>query len=81
MRKRTERLDVRTKDGGNSMFTCPHCDGTSSGVVDSRSYADNVRRRKRVCVLCRGRFTTYEVIDEMYQIIVGLIDGLSWVGQ
>ena len=37
---------------------CPYCGGDSS-VVDSRTTADAVRRR-RLCGSCKRRFTTYE---------------------
>ena len=37
---------------------CPYCDNDSQ-VVDSRTTAEGVRRR-RVCKDCRRRFTTYE---------------------
>jgi transcriptional repressor NrdR len=37
---------------------CPYCE-SDSRVVDSRAATDGVRRR-RVCNVCRRRFTTYE---------------------
>ena len=40
------------------MVQCPYCDGDSH-VVDSRATADAVRRR-RLCDVCKRRFTTYE---------------------
>ncbi len=39
-------------------MNCPYCSGDSQ-VVDSRSTADAVRRR-RICNECKRRFTTYE---------------------
>ena len=40
---------------------CPFCGAQDTKVVDSRLYGDGdqVRRRRR-CVVCRERFTTYE---------------------
>lgn len=38
---------------------CPSCGGVDSRVVDSRSSADHIRRR-RECLDCAHRFTTYE---------------------
>ena len=37
---------------------CPYCSGDSS-VTETRVTADGMRRR-RVCTLCKRRFTTYE---------------------
>lgn len=38
---------------------CPHCGGSESRVIDSRSVDEEVRRRRK-CVACGARFTTYE---------------------
>lgn len=38
---------------------CPFCKGEQSDVVDSRTTADGIRRR-RICKNCKKRFTTYE---------------------
>ncbi|MBI4285205.1 MAG: transcriptional repressor NrdR [Chloroflexi bacterium] len=40
-------------------MNCPYCSHDSSKVVDSRSVDDGIRRR-RECLGCRARFTTYE---------------------
>jgi transcriptional repressor NrdR len=40
------------------MVQCPYCDGDSS-VTETRVTADGMRRR-RVCTVCKRRFTTYE---------------------
>jgi len=37
---------------------CPYCGG-DSGVTETRVTADGLRRR-RVCAVCKRRFTTYE---------------------
>ncbi|MDA1016618.1 MAG: transcriptional regulator NrdR [Planctomycetota bacterium] len=42
---------------------CPYCRFDESKVVDSRTTQDSVRRR-RECLKCNRRFTTYERIDE-----------------
>jgi transcriptional repressor NrdR len=42
-----------------SRFACPHCSHEFSGVKDSRPNADGIRRR-RICLGCEARFTTYE---------------------
>ena len=38
---------------------CPYCEHQDSKVVDSRSINDGVRRRRQ-CLRCGSRFTTYE---------------------
>lgn len=41
---------------------CPFCESDDSKVTDSRQSDDKVRRR-RECIKCRRRFTTYEVVE------------------
>jgi len=38
---------------------CPYCGGLESKVIDSRSLDEGVRRRRK-CLACGARFTTYE---------------------
>ncbi|UCG54206.1 MAG: transcriptional repressor NrdR [Dehalococcoidia bacterium] len=38
---------------------CPYCDSEDSRVLDSRDVNDSVRRRRQ-CLDCSSRFTTYE---------------------
>jgi transcriptional repressor NrdR len=40
-------------------MNCPYCQFPDSKVVDSRDVSDGVRRR-RECLACGSRFTTYE---------------------
>lgn len=43
---------------------CPFCSYTESKVIDSRSSDDGDRiRRRRECLSCGTRFTTYETIE------------------
>ena len=43
---------------------CPNCGYTESKVIDSRPATENTSiRRRRECVSCHKRFTTYEIID------------------
>ena len=43
---------------------CPFCQEQDTKVVDSRYTANNVQvRRRRECVSCNERFTTYEMIE------------------
>ncbi|MEJ2501937.1 MAG: transcriptional regulator NrdR [Gemmatimonadota bacterium] len=44
---------------------CPYCHGTEDRVVDSRTSREGrAIRRRRECVDCGRRFTTYEVVEE-----------------
>jgi transcriptional repressor NrdR len=42
---------------------CPHCGYTDSKVLDSRDVDDGVRRRRQ-CLSCDSRFTTYERVQK-----------------
>lgn len=54
---------------------CPFCNYNDTKVIDSRGQEDNsVIRRRRLCVSCGKRFTTYERID-MIPITVIKNDG------
>ena len=44
---------------------CPYCDHQDDKVVDSRSCRDGMAiRRRRECLNCAQRFTTYEYIEQ-----------------
>lgn len=43
---------------------CPFCRHDESRVIDSRTSADFSIRRRRECLSCDRRFTTYERIEE-----------------
>ena len=50
---------------------CPYCTSQESKVVDSRNGKDGVSiRRRRECLNCDMRFTTYERIEELNLVIV-----------
>ena len=42
---------------------CPFCSHTKSKVTDKRSSQENIRRR-RECLKCKKRFTTYEKLEK-----------------
>jgi len=48
---------------------CPHCDYSDSKVTDSRDVDDTVRRR-RECLDCGFRFTTYERVHTGSLVII-----------
>lgn len=50
---------------------CPRCGHVDNKVVDSRTGKDgDVIRRRRECLSCRRRFTTYERIEEELPLVV-----------
>ena len=50
---------------------CPHCGCQDSKVVDSRHSEDGLSiRRRRECLSCQKRFTTYETIESMPLVVV-----------
>ena len=50
---------------------CPFCHSTRNKVIDSRpSREANAIRRRRECLNCQRRFTTYEQVEETMPLIV-----------
>ena len=50
---------------------CPFCNSEDTKVVDSRAFMDgNSIKRRRECINCQKRFTTYEKIEEMPLYVV-----------
>lgn len=50
---------------------CPYCGYQESKVVDSRHSEDNTSiRRRRECLACQKRFTTYETVESLPMIVV-----------
>ena len=50
---------------------CPYCLYSESKVIDSRPADDGQRiRRRRECMQCAKRFTTYEIIETQPVIII-----------
>jgi len=50
---------------------CPYCDSNSDRVVDSRSVREGRGvRRRRECLDCGRRFTTYEFVEESQLLII-----------
>ncbi|MGN1423822.1 MAG: transcriptional regulator NrdR [Oscillospiraceae bacterium] len=48
---------------------CPECGCEESKVIDSRPTENRVRRR-RECINCGFRFTTYEIIEEVPLMVI-----------
>ena len=49
---------------------CPYCMGEESKVVDSRPSNDKSIRRRRECLSCGKRYTTYETIEIMPIMVI-----------
>ena len=50
---------------------CPFCGYTDSKVIDSRPAEDGTTiRRRRECLECQKRFTTYEIIERMPLVVI-----------
>ena len=52
-------------------MNCPFCGDPESKVVDSRHSEDGTSiRRRRECLKCQRRFTTYEIVESLPIIVV-----------
>ena len=50
---------------------CPYCGGEESKVIDSRPTEDGERiRRRRECLACHKRFTTYETMESLPLMVI-----------
>lgn len=55
---------------------CPYCKENDDKVVDSRSTEGGLSiRRRRECLRCKRRFTTYERVEEVVRLTVVKHDG------
>ena len=50
---------------------CPFCGYTESKVIDSRPAEEGATiRRRRECLACQKRFTTYEIIERLPLVVI-----------
>ena len=50
---------------------CPYCGEVDSKVIDSRPTEDGEKiRRRRECLNCKKRFTTYEIVETVPLMVV-----------
>ena len=50
---------------------CPYCGAADTKVIDSRPSLDDLRiRRRRECIECGKRFTTYEAIESSPVVVI-----------
>jgi transcriptional repressor NrdR len=68
------RRRFTVRDTGPEM-RCPFCKEDRDRVIDSRSSdGGRVIRRRRQCLVCKKRFTTYEKIGESFKLYVAKKD-------
>src|SRR5687768_14645029 len=50
---------------------CPYCSASDTKVIDSRlNQTSDITRRRRACLRCEGRFTTYERVEEVMPLVI-----------
>ena len=50
---------------------CPYCGHPESKVIDSRPADENASiRRRRECLSCARRFTTYETVESLPIVVI-----------
>ena len=49
---------------------CPYCGVSESKVVDSRPADEGSIRRRRECLQCERRFTTYETVESLPMVVI-----------
>lgn len=50
---------------------CPFCGAEDTGVIDSRDNDEGTRiRRRRRCLVCEKRFTTYETVELRFPQVI-----------
>jgi transcriptional repressor NrdR len=54
---------------GVNVVNCPYCNYSDSKVIDSRDVDDGIRRRRQ-CLSCSNRFTTYERLQPASLFII-----------
>jgi transcriptional repressor NrdR len=56
---------------GDTLMKCPYCAHPESKVVDSRPAEEGASiRRRRECLACQRRFTTFETIERLPLMVV-----------
>ena len=61
----------KSKERGDNTVRCPFCTYEESKVIDSRPTDEGERiRRRRECLKCGKRFTTYEIIETVPIVVI-----------
>ena len=67
---------IRRNQDSEAEVKCPFCKEDRDKVIDSRSSeGGRVIRRRRLCLACRRRFTTYEKVGDSFKLNVVKKDG------
>ncbi len=53
---------------------CPYCNSEDSKTLETRDSPENTTRRRRECISCGRRFTTYEYVETV-ELMVRKKDG------
>ncbi len=62
---------IRPARGSVGVVRCPNCAGVDDKVVDSRASEDGTAiRRRRQCLTCGRRYTTFERVEEVPLMVV-----------
>jgi transcriptional repressor NrdR len=59
---------------GNGRMNCPYCRSESIRTLETRDSQNNTIRRRKECLNCGRRFTTYEYIETV-ELMVRKTDG------
>lgn len=54
----------------SNAMKCVYCDNSETKVVDSRRTDEGTIRRRRECLRCGKRFTTYEKVERMSLMVI-----------
>jgi transcriptional repressor NrdR len=66
-----EKFIISWIKGSDDELYCPFCGFLETKVLDTRSANDgNSIRRRRECIECAKRFTTYEKIEDLPMVVV-----------
>ncbi len=67
----SEMRQLSSENIGVTIMRCPYCGQVKDKVLDSRERRDGtVIRRRRACLSCQKRFTTYEQIEGLSIMVV-----------
>ena len=69
--QKSDIMNNHQQKGCVIFMKCPFCGDQESKVVDSRHSEDGLSiRRRRECMACQRRFTTYEIVESLPIIVV-----------
>lgn len=60
---------------------CPNCGTEANAVLDSRAGSNGTIRRRRGCVKCGWRFTTYEIVGINAVTSTTILTDMRQIGQ